>query len=234
MLKDNLIILIPPSEAKCIGGNLKPLETLSGSLKHVLELYGGYNGDLTKLYGLKEKALRSALNVNREILNSPTMPVINRYTGVVYKGIDYDSLEDDSKKYFDQHIRIVSAAFGLIDPKANIPNYKIKIDKCGLDKYWRPINEKVLRDKFCVDLLPQPQKKAVTISRGIRIEFLFKRNGKYISAGHQGKFIKGQFIRWAATEQLPMDEFLNFNTLKAKFLKEIQCRELLIEIKNVK
>jgi len=115
----NVLILIPPSEGKAIGGSNKPLELVRNEVSDVLELLGNYEKDV---------------ELNSSVLQSATMPAINRYTGVVYKAIDYDSLDKDAQSYLNVHLRIVSALFGFVKANEPIPNYKIQMDKLGLAK----------------------------------------------------------------------------------------------------
>jgi len=168
-----MIILIPPSEGKKDGGSGKPI-TFDNHTKEILK----------------------SVDIS---LSKETMAAIERYTGVVYKGIDYPTLTN--KKRFDRDVRIISGLFGAVKPRQLIPNYKLKMSKTY--KYWR---NHLHFDKV-IDLLPQEHRKAVT-HNGIRIEFFKMKNGKKVSAGHMGKLIKGKFIRWLIEKNYPpFEEF---------------------------
>lgn len=185
------IILIPPSEGKNVGGEGK-LQAVHPVTCELLSSIA--DAEPQKLYGLKEKALEEAIQVNNEVLSSGLLPTVERYKGVVYKGIDYNSLEN--KDLFDERVRIVSGLFGLVRPDENIPNYRLKIDKLDAAKLWKPIISELLKDCFVIDLLPQAHKKAVSYDNGIEVEFVIEKDGKKVPAGHNGKFIKGRFVRW--------------------------------------
>jgi cytoplasmic iron level regulating protein YaaA (DUF328/UPF0246 family) len=186
------IILIPPSEGKADGGHNKPLKSVSGIAADLIEAIK--EADPIKLYGLKKTALEKAITVNKEVLTSKTMPAIERYTGVVYDAIDYQTLKNKSD--FDKKVLIVSGLFGLVSPSDLIPNYRLKIDKLKAAKLWVNSNSEQLKNKFVIDLLPQAHKKAVKYDHGIEVEFVLKKAGKKMPAGHQGKHIKGRFVRW--------------------------------------
>lgn len=196
-------ILIPPSEGKLPGGQGEPMQNLPEvSSEMISKMSKVKQRDWGKILGVKGKALEAAIHVNNHLLTSKTMPAIQRYNGVVYKGIDYPSLDLKEQQYFNQHVRIVSALFGLVEPDRYIPDYKLKIDKLGADKYWKPLNQCELTDYFVLDCLPQAHKKAVSYDEGQAIEFMFIKNGKKISAGHHGKLIKGKFVRWLCQKQV--------------------------------
>ncbi|MFT7615997.1 MAG: cytoplasmic iron level regulating protein YaaA (DUF328/UPF0246 family) [Candidatus Woesearchaeota archaeon] len=186
------IILIPPSESKAVDGTSEPLQPvhpitalLHGQIKRT---------EPTKLYGLKGANLDEAICINQELLKTNTLPAMQRYIGVVYDAIDYPTLKN--KELFDKRIRIVSALFGLVKPQDLIPNYRLKMDKLQADKLWLEENSKQLEKVFVIDLLPQSHKKALTYKDGISVEFVLTKNDKKMPAGHQGKQVKGKFIRW--------------------------------------
>ncbi len=191
-----MLILIPPSETKYPGGTHKSLNVLNETVRPVIDLLQKHRGDLGAFYGVKGKVLAQAIETNAKLLKAPTLPAIERYNGVVYDGIDYPTMSPKAKLYFNKHVRIVSALFGLLKPQDLIPDYKLKIEKLNLCQYWKPLNAKQLKDNFIFDLLPQTHAKAVDYDKGLRLDFIVTKNGKTIPAGHQGKLIKGKFIRW--------------------------------------
>lgn len=193
---DNVIILIPPSEGKTPCGTGEPLTKLDDQVKPVYDRLLAYRGDLSQLYGVKGKALEAARLANTQLLTAPTLPAIERYSGVVYDGISYSTLTAKAQQFFNDHVRIVSALFGLVSPQDPIPDYKLKIEKLDAAAYWKPIITKKLAGCFVIDLLPQAHQKAVSYERGVRVDFIIIKNGRSVPAGHQGKLIKGKFVRW--------------------------------------
>jgi len=191
-----MIILLPPSEGKIDGGTMPPIKTLNENQAVMFERMETYSDDFDKLYGVKGSALQRAVMANENILSAATCKAIKRYSGVVYDGIDYATLDSDAKKRADERIYIVSALFGLIRADTLIPNYKLKIDKLQAYKFWKPIIGKQLKEDFVIDLLPQAHRKAVYYKDGIRVEFIYRVRGDKKHAGHAGKLIKGKFVRW--------------------------------------
>jgi len=210
MAERNTLILIPPSEGKKPDGDGKPVKP-NAAQRTMIDRLLSFDGDWEKLLGVKGNSLLHAITANKSILTSGTMNAIERYTGVVYDGIDYPSLDQDSKRYFDKHIRILSAVFGLIKPKDKIPDYKLKIEKLDAANYWKPIIEKQLKNTYVIDLLPNAHRKGVAYDDGIAVNFMVEKGGKKTAAGHQGKFIKGRFVRWLCENQVSrVDEFNGF------------------------
>lgn len=204
----SVVILIPPSEGKVPSGDRKPLGSLNKDVQVIYDRLAAHRDDLSALYGVKDKALEAAKKTNAQLLTSPTLAAISRYSGVVYDGIDYPTLSAEAKKFFDDHVRIVSAMFGLIKPQDLIPDYKLKIEKLDAAKFWRPLIAQKLTESYVIDLLPQAHQKAVEYKKGIRIDFIVIKKGKSIPAGHFGKLIKGRFIRWICEHAVTKSEDL--------------------------
>lgn len=214
----NTIILIPPSEGKAQGGKGKIIKP-SAEIKEVLSKLSTANP--SKLYSGTEKSINEAIQINKDILISHTMPAINRYTGVVYDAINYDTLKN--KDAFNKHVRIISGLFGLVKPTDLIPNYKLKMGNLGLAKFWKPIISKQLKETFVIDLLPQEHKKAVEYSNGVEVEFIITKNGRQKPAGHFGKKVKGLFVRWLCENEITdVEKMKDFTSEGFSFKKEVE------------
>ena len=201
------MILIPPSEGKRAGGDGAPIEA-SAQTREVLRRYGRAR-DHAPLLGVRGAALEKALETNRRVLSAPTMPAVERYTGVLYEALDYPSMSERARAFCDANVRIVSALFGLLAPRDSIPDYKLKIEKLESWKTWKPVNSKAVEGAFVIDLLPKAHARAVHYDEGIRVEFIGPQ-GKAL--GHFGKHIKGRFVRWLCEhETMNPDDFTGFS-----------------------
>ena len=203
-------ILIPPSEGKA---KVKSLDILFKDTNFIFSKYTQQivdllclieNEDLTSVYGTSQEKAIMFHRQNQDIFNSKCVPAIQRYTGVVYDHIDWYSLSKKSKQYIQKHVLIFSGLFGLLEPETLIPDYKLKMNVLSLKSLWKPIISDNLKDEDLIfDLLPQVHRKAYTPTKNtIQIDFLVKRKGKTSAAGHFGKAVKGQFIRFLAQNQV--------------------------------
>jgi uncharacterized protein len=84
---------------------------------------------------------RFEIDRNRAIGTSPTMPAIERYTGVLYDAIDVASLEPDARAFLGANVAVHSALFGVVRGDDPIPAYRFshdsKIASTSLPKLWR-------------------------------------------------------------------------------------------------
>ena len=129
-----MLILLPPSETKRSGGvgisidkaaiiwaALDPArDKLIAALERLSE-----NPDLaSKALKLGRKSL-GELAHNQQLYKSPTMPALERYSGVLYEALSYESLSSAAVKRANETLFIQSALFGLLPAMEQIPNYRL-------------------------------------------------------------------------------------------------------------
>jgi len=211
-------ILIPPSEgkSKINISNIEFIETKNiffDEIKKILEILSSVkNEELVKIYGTSFDKSKIIHDENLNILNNKCSQAIERYTGVVYNNFDFKSLDKSSKKFAEDKILITSGFLGLVKLNDLIPNYKLKMNSLKLSAFWKPIFSNYLKDEdFILDLLPTIHKKSYESKNSVEIDFKFIKNNKSISAGHNGKAIKGKFIRFVVENKLEkLDEIIEF------------------------
>ena len=213
-------ILIPPSEGKAKTKSTKTLfsktnfrfEREVNQVVRLLELID--DEDLRSVYGTSAEKALMFHRQNQDIFNSPCAPAIERYTGVVYEHISWSTLSEKAKDYMEKYIYIFSGLFGLLTPKKLIPDYKLKMNVLSLQHHWCPfLTETLKNEKVIIDLLPQVHRKAYNSNQKniIPVDFLILNKGKKSAAGHFGKAVKGEFIRYIAENNVTnIDDFSGF------------------------
>jgi len=216
-----MIILIPPSEGK--NRIKKPLDIkfkktdfiYMDDVEQVTRLLDLISDeDLRSIYGTSEEKARIFHRQNQDVMNSRCWYAIERYTGVVYENLEWETINKRARNYMEKHVRIVSGLFGLLTPKTLIPDYKLKMNVLSLQYHWNPIlTEDLENEDLIIDLLPQVHRKAYTPnSNVVEVEFMVRSKGKTSTAGHFGKAVKGQFIRYLAMNRIKStDEFEGFS-----------------------
>lgn len=129
-----MLILLPPSETKRAGGSRTPLNLASLALPTLVAPRHIVIGALVELAADEERAARvlklslgqrTQVAVNAALRVSPTMPAVDRYTGVLFDALDAASLDGVSRRWLHRHALIHSAPFGPIAPLDPIPEYRL-------------------------------------------------------------------------------------------------------------
>jgi hypothetical protein len=153
-----VLILLPPSETKRDGGEAESrlaLATLSfPALKAERTTALAALRTISRSVSASTAALglgptqRFEIDRNRAVSVSPTLPAIERYTGVLYDAIDVGSLGRAARAFLGETVVIHSALFGLIRANDPIPAYRFSHDTrlptTSLSKLWRQANAGVL------------------------------------------------------------------------------------------
>ena len=213
------LILLPPSEGKASGGRDAPwaagtmaidLDARRTKVMAVLaRAMRGSEAARTKLLGVKGTALAAATLADRTILTSPTMPAIERYTGVLYEALDQGSLSAAQRRRSEGSVLIVSGLWGVVAPADPIPDYKLKmgasLPRLGkLSMWWREdlsarVTERA-RGRRVWNLLPNEHAAAWRPPEDLTqcsVRFLERgSDGSLIVVSHWNKFLKGALVRF--------------------------------------
>jgi uncharacterized protein len=163
-------LLLPPSEAKLAGGRGRPLrERAPGGLGEARQEVAAALGRVVA--GPPDVAARAlllppgvaadALALNAGVLDSPTVPALRRYTGVVYEGLGYAGMDAPRQRLAGRSVLIFSGLLGVVRGNEAVPAYRVpaKATLPGLGvlaAYWRPVLTAylplLLRSGLIVDL----------------------------------------------------------------------------------
>jgi cytoplasmic iron level regulating protein YaaA (DUF328/UPF0246 family) len=160
-----------------------------------------------KLLGVTGSTLAAATTADWLITRSPTLPAIERYTGVLYDALDHGSLTAAQRRRLDASVVIVSGLWGAVMPADPVPAYRLKMSaalpKLGkLSSFWRgPLTEALTglaRDRAIWNLLPKEHDAAWAPDREqFVVRFLDRRaDGSLVAVSHDNKSLKGAFVRF--------------------------------------
>lgn len=154
MVPPSPVILLPPSEGKARGGRGRPLrlDRLSFPALHdqrdatIDALARAMRGSVaarSKLLGVKGEVLADATDADVAVRTAPTMPAIQRFTGVLYDELDVGSLSTEDRRRLDAQVIVFSGLFGLVRPKDAIPDHRLKMNVAlpgigNVATAWRP------------------------------------------------------------------------------------------------
>jgi cytoplasmic iron level regulating protein YaaA (DUF328/UPF0246 family) len=250
-----MLILLPPSETKRDGGAAgSSLDLASLGFPELATARRAVTSELRKLSsnlttmasalklgaGQKHELLR-----NRAVRTSPTMPAIDRYTGVLYDALDAVSLPADAQEFAAAHVVVHSALFGLVRASDLVPAYRLSHDSrlpsLSLKKVWRePIGGLLaeydglildLRSEAYVALGPAPAREGSYFLRLVAAG----SDGTKRALNHFNKKGKGEFVRsllLAGIDHPDVDSLLSWAAGAGHALDFGSTGELQLEVAN--
>lgn len=213
-----MLVLLPPSETKRAGGDDSPLrlDRLSfpdldpvrkALLDEVVELSADREASRRAL-GLSPKQ-DAEIDRNAALFSAPTMPAIDRYTGVLYDALDIGSLRGAGAARARQRLAVGSALFGLLRAGDPVPAYRLSAGSklpggTTLAARWRPVLEPVLADicarELVVDLRSGSYAALGRLPAAVRVDVLAEHaDGRRTVVSHFNKAHKGRLARALAT-----------------------------------
>ena len=129
-----MLILLPPSETKLPGGDGPPLRLDGLALPILRPERATVVEALVELSSDEDAAARvlrlsarqrGEIAVNAALLESPTMPAVDRYTGVLYDALGAHALDAASRRWLGAHVLIHSAPLGPVAASDLIPAYRL-------------------------------------------------------------------------------------------------------------
>ncbi|CAM05123.1 hypothetical protein A8924_6285 [Saccharopolyspora erythraea NRRL 2338] len=223
-----MLVLLPPSETKAVGGDGGPLDLdalshpeLNPARRELIDALRALAGDVPASLDALGLSQRQSEEVQRnaELLQSPTVPALERYTGVLYDALDVGSLSAAERKQADSRLAVASALFGLARGTDAIPAYRLSGGSSlpglpPLRSMWRPVLEPLLADvdDLVVDLRSGAYATLARVPHAVKVRVLSEDpGGKRKVVSHHNKAHKGKLARalaQAPTEPADVDDLL--------------------------
>nr|WP_120491574.1 peroxide stress protein YaaA [Corynebacterium lactis] len=206
-----MLVVLPPSETKALGGIGPALDFSSLSFPTLTGVHREIAADLVALSADAESAmatlklgprLADEVAANAALLDSPTMPALERYTGVLYDALNPAEIPAAGR----ERLAISSALFGVVGGGDMIPHYrlsgtvKLPVAATGetptLRKRWGTAITEALSDvDFLLDLRSGTYANLGKV-KGATTATVLTAEGKIVS--HFNKHYKGLLARAVA------------------------------------
>ncbi len=209
-----MLLVLPPSETKRDGGagsaldlNALSFSGLTPQRRAAIAALRTLSRNLTLATGALSlgPTQRFELTRNRELLTSPVLPALERYTGVLYDGLDAATLTLAQRAFAARHVAIGSALFGLLRADDPIPAYRLSHDSrlpgLSLGRHWRGGVSAALDEEAGLVLDLRSEAYASLGRAPVRDGSLYLRvlselpDGRRNALSHFNKKAKGEFTR---------------------------------------
>lgn len=217
-----MLILLPPSETKRPGGEGPPLDATTLALPQLAAERAAVVDALIALSGDEEHAARvlklsprqrGEVAVNAALRTSPTIPAIDRYTGVLFDALDAASLDAAARRWLGAHVLIHSAPFGPVSALDAIPAYRLGAQASlpglpSLRRVWAAPVAAAIADaapSFVLDLRSEAYVALGPLPAGVDGDYVrvvaAGPDGAVRALNHFNKHAKGDLVRRLALER---------------------------------
>lgn len=220
-----MIVLLPPSETKRSGGDGPPLRLDRLSFPDLTRARTELTGEVVAL-AADVAACRQALGLtakqdaeierNATLMTTPTLPAIDRYTGVLYDALDVGSLRGASAARARARLAIGSALFGLLRADDPVPPYRLSASsklpgRPTLAARWKPVLEPALAaiagEELVVDLRSGSYAALGRLDGAVRVNVLAEHaDGHRTVVSHFNKAHKGKLARALVSSRSEPDD----------------------------
>ena len=223
-------MLLPPSETKHPGGTGAPLDLGALSSPELTPVRTQLVDAVVALAG-DVPAARTALGLsasqdgeiarNAQLRTSPTMPAIERYTGVLYDALDVRSFTRAQRARASARLAVGSALFGLVRAEDAVPAYRLSAGSTlpglpSLRSLWKPVLTDVLTatGELVVDLRSGAYAELAPVPDAVTVQVLSERpDGTRAVVSHFNKAHKGRLARLLATTTAEPDSVVRLRGL---------------------
>lgn len=186
------VILLPPSEGKATGGRGAPWQP--------------GDGILPELDQARNEVLAALARAGQDVRTEPTLPAVERFTGVLYRELDVPSLSAAGRRRLHATTLVLNGLMGVSGTRDPLPDHRLKMSVAlaplgRIATWWRPRLTEALGPRLARrvvwDLLPGEHAAAwdprqVSVARRITIRFVTADDR---TVSHWNKLLKGAVVR---------------------------------------
>ncbi|SDQ83016.1 YaaA family protein [Microbacterium sp. cf332] len=221
-----MLVLLPPSETKRAGGAGAPLDLdalalpqLASQRREAVDALVALSADA----GIAARVLKLSprqlgeIDVNAQMATAPTMPAIDRYTGVLFDALDAASLDAAGRAWLGAHVLIQSAPFGPVGALDAIPAYRLAAGTAlpgiaPMRRHWAEATSAALAAtgaSFILDLRSEAYVALAPVPAAVPSAFVrvvtAGADGTVRALNHFNKHAKGELTRALAATGAAID-----------------------------
>lgn len=195
------------------------------------------HAELKKLWGCNDKIAEQNFDrLDHMDLRSRLTPAVLSYEGIAYQYMAPAVFEDGHFDYVQEHLRILSAFYGVLKPMDGVTPYRLEmqakasIGHKDLYELWGMRLYEEVRDEsgIIINLASREYSKCIEkyIEPGkdtfITILFGELSDGRFVTKGTYAKMARGEMVRFMAENQIETpEEIKNFDRLGYIFREDL-------------
>ena len=173
--------------------------------------------ELKKLWGCNDRiAEQNCERIKYMNFNNALTPAVLAYEGIAYQYMAPAVFETDHFGYIQEHLRILSAFYGVLSPMDGVMPYRLEMQaKAAINgsrdlyDFWGSALYEAVRDDsgIIINLASKEYSKCIekyltSVDRYITITFCEKSKDKLVTKGTYAKMARGEMVRFMAENNI--------------------------------
>ncbi len=178
--------------------------------------------DIKRIMKIDKQLLDDTYSNIKNYNHNPSFKAFFSFNGLVFKGLDKNSYKQEEYTYIKNHLRILDASYGILEPGTMIKKYRLDMKmKIGLNLYTHWNISPYFKEEVIINLASEEFSKLIISSTMINISFLQKKEDKYINQATYSKQARGIFLDYMIKHKIKdINELMTFN--KEQYLYNIE------------
>ena len=237
-------IIFSPSKEMSFSNPYKEATNYSDKTKQIMDVLQKLNKDeIKKIYKISDKVADEVANYINNFDSEESYRAIEMYTGLAFRKFDVASLKLDERAYLEDHLIILSAFYGPINPEKLVRPYRldmntgIKIDGLSLKNFWKDEFNDAFYDGETILNLASDEFSSLLDRKRFKIydfEFFEKKDGNLKSHSTISKKSRGLMLNYICKTKIEnLEDLKNFNLEEFKFDEELSTESKFTFIKTI-
>lgn len=195
--------------------------------------------EVSKIFKLSKDKSEKLINFYKNYSIEECGEAIFSYKGLVFKNIDAESFDDSDIEFAQNHLIILSALYGALQPLSLIKNYRLDMtnkifEKESLYKLWEKDIKNVFSGETIINLASKEYSKMIKGNdiNIVDIEFLEEKNGKLKQCSTASKIMRGKMTNYIVKNKIfKVEDVKNIFLDSYKYNKEISDDSKIVFVK---
>ncbi|MEJ8751882.1 peroxide stress protein YaaA [Lagierella sp. ICN-221743] len=236
-------IIFSPSKEMTFNRPIEEKTKFNGKKKIIIkELKNLKPEDIKEIFKISDKVLKEVLMYIEDFEKSESFRAIEMYHGIAFRSFDVESLNEDERKYMDDHLKILSTFYGPLCPEKLVRPYrldfntKLKINGESLKNFWKEEYNKAFDKDEVILNLASNEFSSLLDRNKFKIydfEFFERKEDKLKSHSTTSKKARGLMLNYICKNKITeLEEIKLFNVDGYKYDKDLSDKGKFVFIRS--
>ena len=236
-----LKVILSPSKEQCYTAepidDMKMLPYLKKTKALVERIKAFSVEEVSEIMSIRNGLQENVYNTYQNFGHTGILPAIQAYTGIAYRQIPVQSYSDDELYYLEDHLRILSAMYGILTPLTGMSAYRLDMKMKVLDEslyaYWKnELSMPFEKDETIINLASKEFSKLIKMPM-VTVEFKEYKNGNLKTVGTNAKKARGLMVDFMVQNRVKEAEELKaFRREDWRFEEELSNDKTMVFVRG--